>query len=112
MYLYTIKQQQRKTYNSGPLVRANFFAMFPILVTRSIMEIAGNKLSVVFTARFADGTEKMLRDVRKNIGATRPSEIGIGNEVVLMKDQSPLYGLNWQSNPVFGSFKKDYPVYG
>ena len=83
--------------------------MFPILVTRSIMEISGNKLSVVFTARFADGTEKIIRDVRKNIGVIKPCEIGTENEVILLKSECPLYKLNWDKNPIFGNFKKHYP---
>jgi len=83
--------------------------MFPVLVTRSIESLPAGKLSVVFTARFADGTEKMLRDVRKNNGITKPCEIGTGNEAVLTRDECPLYFLNWANNPIFGSFKKDYP---
>jgi len=83
--------------------------MFPILVTRSIMEVSGNKLSVVFTARFIDGTEKMLRDVRKNIGVVKPCEIGEGNEAILLQSECPLYKLNWAQNPIFGNFKKHYP---
>ena len=86
--------------------------MFPVLVTRSIESLPAGKLSVVFTARFSDGTEKMLRDVRKNNGVTKPCEIGAGNEAVLMPTECPLYHMDWSNNPIFGQFKKDYPKYG
>lgn len=73
------------------------------------MEISGNKLSVVFTARFSDGSEKMLRTVQKNRGIMVKSEIGKENEAVLAREDCPLYYKNWENVPVFGDFKKHYP---
>ena len=84
--------------------------LFPVLVTRSIMVISGNKLSVVFTARFSDGKEKMLRDIRKHNGVTKPCEIGAENAATLGRDECPLYFLDWTNVPVFGNFKKNYPA--
>jgi len=83
--------------------------MRPVIVTRSTERIAKGKLSTVFTARFSDGSEKMLRMVRKDAGVVLDSEIGANNAQYLPIGESPLYFLDWSLNPIFGDFKKDYP---
>lgn len=84
--------------------------MFPINITRSISEVNGGKqISTVFCATFADGSQKWLRDVRKNLGLAKPCEMGPENEAHLPKDVCPLYYKDWSDNPIFGSFKTNYP---
>ena len=106
----SIIQRKRKTFRAARPSGLFSFAMFPIVVTRSI-EVIGKNVSVVFTARFEGGTEKMLRDVRKDNGTTKPCDVGVDNVAVLSRDDSPLYRLDWTTVPLFGSFKKDYPKY-
>ena len=106
----SIIQRKRKTFRAARPSGLFSFAMFPIVVTRSI-EVIGKNISVVFTARFENGTEKMLRSVRKDNGLTKPCEIGIDNVAVLSVNDCPLYRMDWTSVPVFGDFQKDYPKY-
>ena len=68
------------------------------------------RASTVFTATFADGSTKSLRNVSRPV-ALKPCEIGMDNTAILLKDECPLYYRDWSSVPMFGSFKKHYPPY-
>lgn len=67
---------------------------FPVLVTRSITRIKGDKLSRTFTATFADGSQKCIRESFKDRGVITEGEIGNEPEV-LDKDYCPLYYRDW-----------------
>lgn len=100
-------QQTKENYWRPASQGKIFWSMFPIIVTRSTMQISKNDLSVVFIARFSDGSEKMLRYVCKITACTKISEIGI--EEVLSNRECTLYYRDWTNTPKFGSFKTDYP---
>ena len=69
-----------------------------------------SKLSIVFIARFEDGTEKFLRDVRATLtDLVRVDEIGSDNVKFISRDDCPLYRLDWSDVPVFADFRKHYP---
>lgn len=67
------------------------------------------RASTVFTATFADGSTKSLRNVTKAV-ALKPCEIGLENTTILSKDECPLYYRDWSNVPMLGNFKTHYPA--
>ena len=66
-----------------------------------------NLVSTSFTARFEDGTYKLLNNTRWEASSLW-REINAIDEV-LSKDFCPLYHLDWSKNPMLGNFKVNYP---
>lgn len=103
IFVSTTKQNYRRPASQGKI----FLCMFPIIVTRSIMKINENNLSVVFIARFSNDSEKMLRQICKITAYTKICEIG--TEEVLSNKECTLYYRDWTKTPTLGSFETDYP---
>jgi hypothetical protein len=65
-------------------------------------------VSTTFTARFADGTEKLL-NLKKwcQKGLTRDCDLN--GKTLLSKDNCALYYRDWSKNPLLGTWGKNYP---
>jgi hypothetical protein len=78
-----------------------FFAMFPVLVTRSteVLKTKTSKelVSTSFCARFVDGTEKV-----KCLHTWQPIGLRFENTNVVIMDrhECPLYFQDWTNEPI------------
>jgi hypothetical protein len=68
-----------------------------VLETRTRVEL----VSRCFTAKFADGTEKVLTThVWQYIGLRKDCETGIENTAYLSAETCPLYRKDWSNKPI------------
>ena len=65
-------------------------------------------VSTTFTARFEDGSEKLLNLKKWALkGLTRTCDLD--GKTLLSKNNCALYHRDWSKNPLLGTWEKNYP---
>jgi hypothetical protein len=88
-----------------------FLLPISICVENSVLKtkLELSLVSTTFTAKFSDGTEKMLNLKKWTLsGLIRPFDLD--GKIYLNQNSNTLFHKNWINNPTFGDFTKNYPT--